>query len=205
VGSEFHTELRVANSGSGMLTLLGTNTDGSGHPLYHLGAGAELAPDQVEYDGTPARFLWAKKDGGAELSMNLRVHDVTRDALNYGTEIPIVNEGEWKIDSVTLIGVPTDPRFRNTLRIYGIFPFTASVKVGDREPVHVQLTSAPSVQDVPYAIFTDFPSEPGPVRITIEAVPILSPTIAHLETPIWAMVTVTNNETQTISTITPQP
>jgi len=45
----------------------------------------------------------------------------------------------------------------------------------------------------------------GEERITIEAEQNLLLPIVPVEVPMWAMITVTNNETQAISTITPQP
>jgi hypothetical protein len=128
--------------------------------------------------------------------MNLRVHDVTRSDVNFGTEIPIVREGDWVNDHIVLTGVPTDSRFRNTLRIYGQEPFQAVVTIGNRAPVHLTLSQANGLFEVPYAIWGDFPRDGAPVRVTIESVPN--------DVPMWAMITVTNNETQLISTITPQ-
>jgi hypothetical protein len=45
-----------------------------------------------------------------------------------------------------------------------------------------------------YGVFTDFPIGDEPVRVSIDA-----------DQPIWAFISVTNNETQMITTITPQP
>ena len=43
-----------------------------------------------------------------------------------------------------------------------------------------------------------------PVRVTIDADPDFE-TLLPVDVPFWAMITVTNNDTQVISTITPQP
>ncbi len=202
-GSEFHTALRIMNSGTAGASVYGLEQPCFGCPPVDPGeqpfdvpAGVEIAPNQVAYTGNPALFLWAGKNAGADLSMNLRVHDVTRSDVNFGTEIPVVRENDWVNDHIVLTGVPTDSRFRNTLRIYGKAPFQAVVTIGNRAPVHLTLSAVNGVFEVPYAVWGDFPRDVGPVRVTIESVPN--------DVPMWAMITVTNNETQLISTITPQ-
>ena len=202
-GSEFHTSLRIFNSGTDRASVYGLEQPCIGCPdvnpeeqPFDVPAGVDLAPNQVAYTGNPALFLWAEKNAGVDLSMNLRVHDVARSDVNFGTEIPIVRENDWLHDRIVLTGVPADPRFRNTLRIYGQQPFQAVVTVGDRPPVHLTLSGGNGLFEVPYAVFGDFPRDGAPVRVIIDSIPN--------GIPMWAMITVTNNETQLISTITPQ-
>lgn len=200
-GSEFHTELRIANIGTDVVRVYGLSEPcqitcvGNGLGAYYILKDQEVIPGQFELTGGPGRFLWIQKR--TDLAMNLRVHDVTRSALNFGTEIPIVGEKDWVKNRIVLLGVPADPRFRKTLRIYGQEAMTVTVTAGDRSPVHIALSQPGGVYDVPYGVFGDFPEGEGTVRVIITS---------ELEnTPIWAMITVTNNETQVISTITPQP
>ena len=212
-GSEFHTSLRIANSGRDWAAIHGLEpvcvfgpcSEIPVYQPYFVGPGDEIQPSAVEYKGTPGRFLWAEKNETVELSFNLRVHDVTRSDSNFGTEIPVVRDNDWTINKIVLIGVPSDPRFRNTLRIYGQNPFIAKITVGDRPAVRIPLSTTNSIFDVPYAAFGDFPIDAGTLRVTIEAESLLGPMIGPIEEPMWAMITVTNNDTQLISTITPQP
>lgn len=210
-GSEFHTALRMSNSGTDWGAVYGLAeenpcgfdpciTDYDYGP-YSLAPGDEMHPSQVAYTGKPGRIVWVKND--ADLPMNLRVHDVTRSQLNFGTEIPIVRENDWLWNRIVLLGVPTDPRFRNTLRIYGQVPFTALVKVGDREPVRVTLSEADPPFEVPYGVFSDFPDNGAPTRVIIDVERDFTPGVP-IPVAIWAMITVTNNDTQVITTITPQ-
>lgn len=200
-GSEFHTALRIVNTGTDVVRVYGLSEPcqitcvGHGVGAYYVEKDQEVVPGQLELTGGPGRFLWIQKR--TDLAMNLRVHDVTRSALNFGTEIPIVGEKDWVKNRVVLLGVPADPRFRKTLRIYGQEAMTVTVTVGDRAPVHIALSQPGGVYDVPYGVFGDFPEGSGTLRVTITS---------ELENaPMWAMITVTNNETQVISTITPQP
>jgi hypothetical protein len=221
-GSIFHTELRIANDSDEAVLLIGLESDrctpicfpGGLFP-YLLDAGAETEPGDVELNGSPGRFVYVAADQVRDLSMNLRVHDITRGAQNFGTEIPIVRESEFRKNRIVLVGVPTDARFRNTLRIYGEMPVDVLITVGDLPAVRTKLVggisfpggigiSIPDFSKPAYAAFSSFPTGAGTVRVIIEADPDFV-TLLPIETQLWAFVTVTNNETQAISTITPQP
>lgn len=218
-GSEFHTDLRIANESDNVVFLLGL--DGSRcSPLclpslfpLTLDPHEEAGPGDITLNGAPGRFVFIAADQVSSLSMNLRVHDVARGGLNYGTEIPIARESDFRTNRITFVGVPTDARFRNTLRIYGESPIDVLVKVGDQAPVRVRLTggfSFPGGIDLSdlfkpaYASFNSFPTGNAPVRVTVEADPDFV-SLLPIEIPLWAFITVTNNDTQVISTITPQP
>lgn len=209
-GSVFVSDLNVWNAGGSTVQLYGVV------PLcfpilcvpFDRSAPYDIAPggetSNFDADGTPGRFVYVKKDQLVDLAMNLRVRDTTREALNFGTEIPIVREDEMVLNRIVFTGVPVDPRFRNTLRIYSTFPFTAIVTVGNRPPVRVRMSDPSGIFDPSYAIFGDFPRDGGEVRVTIDT-ELDFQTLLPVDVPIWAIITVTNNETQVISTITPQP
>lgn len=171
---------------------------------YDLIPHADTGAGTFDPNGNPGRFMYVKKDQLKGLAMNLRVYDTTRAALNFGTEMPIVREDEMVLNRIVFTGVPTNPRFRNTLRIYSTFPFDAIVTVGNRAPVRVRMSDSTGVYDPSYAIFSDFPTDGTLVNVTIDA-ELDFQTLLPVDVPMWAMITVTNNETQVISTITPQP
>jgi hypothetical protein len=208
-GSEFHTDLRAVNTGPDPVSINGltVNCETCLPPAnvpYVLAPGEELMPSDVLLSGSPGRFLYVANTEVGSLAMNLRVYDITHDALNFGTEMPIVRESEFSINKIELIGVPTDPRFRNTLRIYSTFQSEAIVTIGDRASVRIPLTGGTTQYDAAYAQYSDFPTGGAPVRVTIEVDPGFV-SLLPVEIPVWAFITVTNNETQAIATITPQP
>jgi hypothetical protein len=218
-GSEFHTDLRIANDSENVVFLLGLDSLRCSpiclptlFPLT-LDPNEEVGPEDITLNGSPGRFVFIAADQVSSVAMNLRVHDVTRGGLNYGTEIPIVRESDFKTNRITFVGVPTDARFRNTLRIYGESPIDVLVTVGDLPPVRVRLTGGftfPGGIDLSdffrpsYVAFSSFPTGIAPVRVTVEADPDFV-SLLPIEVPLWAFITVTNNDTQVISTITPQP
>lgn len=210
-GSEFHTSLYVTNRANTPVTMVFANagciiciqTPGMG--AIAVPANGDLGPATFEYNGNPGRFVYVMTQATSPLSMNLRVHDVTRDDRSFGVEIPVVSDSEFFAERIVLTGIPTDARFRNTLRIYSESADTVTLTIQGREPVLVPLTSnIGDPLDPKYAMYTDFPVDAGVIHITIDAPP-LPPGPPLIPSPIWAFVTVTNNETQVISTITPQP
>jgi hypothetical protein len=127
--------------------------------------------------------------------------------LNFGTEIPVVREREMTSRSLDLVAVPTDSRFRRTLRIYATGPtflwvnFTDGAETFQRT---VTLAAGGDGFEPAYAELSDFPTFASGAKqatVTIEAPPTASP---FPQPPYWAFISVTNNDTQVITTITPQ-
>jgi hypothetical protein len=206
-GSEFRTELTVHNTSDRVVALFGIREECEVClPEDISGNGVELAPGATfrpRYDGTPGRFIEAAFGDFDLLAANLRVYDVSRDEQNFGTEIPIVRDHELTSAPIHLAGVPVDARFRNTLRIYGTKSATVRVTIGSKS-TDLFLVAGPDEFDPAYAAFTDFtyiapaPNQTPTVRITITPLhPGADPA------RIWAFVSVTNNATQMITTVTP--
>lgn len=207
-GSRFITEFRAANRGSEPLGILGLTpvciSACPGIPPQAIGipAGSEVLPQHVVNDGFPGAFVYVEKAYADALWVNLRVFDDSRSADNFGTEIPVVREKDFSRDlPIVFTGVPTDPRFRTTLRIYATQAVTVTVDLGDAYPVRQVALRPGWTEFVPaYAQIGDLPSGVGPLKIRI--IPP-GPDEPGFFTPIWAFISVTNNETQLITTITP--
>lgn len=176
-------------------------------------------------DGTDGAFVYLPKEPSSRVGMSLRVRDLSRNAQNFGTEIPLVTEADYYGESnvpMQLVDVPTDPKYRATLRIYG--PDEAPVT-----GVRVQVFAQPSgrlieeyqvdLHGIVTAVFNPFPLHPSyvqldpltpAVRASGERVRIalyarrFSSVIPPPAIPLWAFVTITNNETQQVTTITPK-
>ena len=206
-GAEFHTDVTVGNLGKAVLSLSGLAYDcaviiscPATPNRIDLPADRVLRSDEVVHNGAPGRFVFVPKEDMDRLSMSLRVHDVTREELNFGTEMPIVRESEFVNGPIVFPLVPDFSFYRNTLRIYAASPVDVLVKAGSQPAVRLHLTGAADQFDPAYAVFNHFRGA-GFARVTItvdqpdNATPI----------PIWAFITVTNNQTQAITTITPRP
>ena len=154
--------------------------------------------------GFPGAFVFIPRQHVNDVDVSLRIQDVSRQSQTWGTSIPIVRATQFK-PAVHVIGVPADSRFRLTLRIYGYSqPGPVRVRVFDpasatpfadvtlnlqgRDPAYLQLD--------PLTLPTIAP----PPLIRIEVSSAIDP-----PQPVWAFVSVTNNETQHVTVIAPSP
>jgi hypothetical protein len=219
-GSEFRTTARLWNKGLSTVTFYGLDTlctlidppiDPSvQYPLHPRSPTLNLFP---ECSQAPARLFYVPR-GDTSFAASLRVWEVSRQSENHGVEIPVVYRKDFSQESIALLDVPNDPKFRLTLRIYGLNRGTDFVnvtiassnnQVGVLHQLPLLHSSDPFVPS--YTVFTDFPpravidSEELTVLVEVPRGPggVVIPGSA-----IWAFITVTNNETQHITTVTPQ-
>jgi IPT/TIG domain len=211
-GSEFHTTPRIWNeSATEGVTLYGIDTScylftPVIYPLFpqELNPGAEDLILLTGCSTTPGRLFWVPK-GQDTVAANLRVRDVTREAESHGVQIPVVRRDDFR-GRLSLLGVPIDKRFRNTLRIYSLAQTEVLVNIQIDADLHqVYLQPGRDLFEPASFTFTDFPlPEELPAGKSTVRVVVTQP---HGESqpaiPIWAFITVTNNETQQITTITP--
>jgi hypothetical protein len=219
-GSFFETTATFWNKGLTQVSFFGLDTrcapvDPSTHPEYFvpLPARAEhemtLFPDCSEAVGK----LFFVPKGDKSIAASLRVWETSKQAENHGVEIPVVRREDFSEESVALLNVPVDPKFRLTMRIYGLNRGTNFVNVsfGNRS-MQVPLQPGRTIFEPSYAIVTDFaPADTAPPSSRQHDMTVLvdvprGPGGVNIPgTPIWAFITVTNNVTQHITTITPQP
>ena len=212
-GSRFETTARVANQsmvsdstlyGLDTTCYLFTPVTGPYDPIG-MGPDTVLLPGCSESTG---RVFYLTK--GSRLAASLRVRDVSRQASSHGVEIPVVRLSEFTNDRITLLGVPADPRFRKTLRVYSMSGRDMWVTISINGTGIGQLHLDPR-QDlfVPaYGSFTDFPLDlPAESMMQVDlSFGTLPDGTIHPDTPrIWGFISVTNNDTQEITVISPQP
>lgn len=203
-GSRFVTELRVHNGPDKQAYIFGLTPLPPVEPfenplLVHVNT--TIPPHIFNYSGKPGAFVYVPVSSPMP-EFNLRVFDESRSAFNFGTEIPVVFEREFGTTPFKLLGVPLDPRFRNTLRLYATGPTVASVRIGD--VVHtVQIPAGANMFEPAYAQFSEFPIGQGTVDVTITPSTITVPFPGASAPLVWGFISVTNNDTQLITTITP--
>jgi hypothetical protein len=149
----------------------------------------------------------------ATVSMNLRVFDRSRAAIDAGTQVPIVRERDLLTATAHLLSVPVDSRFRLMLRIYEATPIASQYRVriysqdaGTNPDVllsTMELTAVTEGEPGMYAVYPAYADaaveiaaqESGLARMEIEP---LTP-----KARFWAVVSVTNNDTQRVTLVTP--
>ena len=166
-----------------------------------------------------ARLLYVNRAGAADLSAGLRLHETSRSEVDAGTEIPIVRDAALRTAAIHLHGVPLDTNFRAMLRVYelgvddarfhvsifeqgdgidaaslldefelrAIAPETGSFR---QHPAYADSALTLSTPPVPVLL------RPPTVRVDVEP---LTPGSRY-----WAFVSITNNDTQRVTLVTPQ-
>lgn len=225
LGSIWESELSIHSRAPGLRTLSvvyrGCQLSACPSEPVVLDGGATRVFRGGGFDGAdgsrPGVLLYLKRDEADLFAFSLHIKDRSRSTTTAGTEIPVVREGELSSGKLLLLNVPFQSGFRNLLRIYDPFP------LGDSPVVKIRILSnadeilrelnvtldRSSHNDLPHipgypgyaqvADFEDIQSRLGSsqtARIEIEP---LTPGLKF-----WAFVAVTNNETQHVTTITPQ-
>ena len=157
---------------------------------------AEIPTEESVYvtpNGTPARFAYVPKEQMKDLSMTLLAYERTSGELE---TLPVVRFDEAADTEIALPSVPLSPARRATLRIYAAQPATVTLRVGrvavTEETIH--LAPGRDMFDPAYAAWSNFPDVEPEVDVRLTS-----------DVPVWAMVTLTNNSTNTITAIAPQP
>ena len=173
-------------------------------------------------------FLYVAKDQAADVHFELRVRDLTRQAQTWGTEIPVVREQDYRTSRFDLVDIPVTNGFRELLRVYDLDPSLgkAQVRVQLFGTLHRLTPFTSSLQPAPQDMLLldaarDFAyttsgggvlTYPGYVELgdlgqyaqggTFDSVRVeIQPlTAGHRY---WAMVSVTNNDSQHVTMITP--
>ena len=202
-GSRFETTARVSNrTFAQQSTFYGVDTTcyitiGVNRPYdaNTITQGRELLTGCSRSIG---RVFWVRRSGNP-LVANLRVRDTSRQASSHGVEVPVVQLSDFTNDRIVLMGVPADPRFRKTLRVYSLDSgdVFATLAFTGQSVGQIFLKPSSNIFEPAYAEFSDFPTN-LPAGSTME-VSLASPK------RIWAFISVTNNDTQEITLISPQP
>ena len=187
--SSWVSELAVTNENAGPVTIAGATIAG--------GTTALLTPPS----SNTGAFVLVPRSAAANVTMSLHVRDTSRDAEGFGTEIPVVPETQFR-PFVVLNGIPSDARFRNLLRIYGYGGLFAHATVTLRDDASgVELKT----ETVDFSDYAQLPLDTlaghSRLRAEISATQPASPLVPA--PPLWAFVSVTNNDTQQVTTITP--
>lgn len=183
-----------------------------------------LNPFRGSDSSIPGVVWFLHEEDARFVHFDLRLRETSQGTVRQGIHIPIVREAELYTRPLELLNVPVDTGKRTSLRIYN--PDAAGDDAHrDRTPALIRLEILTNVHQVDSVTLVDqtlelpVPDvdprrEPGvvqflslrehfPALIGSESVRIrISPLEEGLR--IWAMASVTDNETQYVSLITPE-
>lgn len=166
-------------------------------------------------DETPGELIWLSRADAANARFTLRIRDLSRQSLTWGTEIPVVRESQYRQRPITLLNVPLDARFRVTLRAYDPdvhdnaafrFDFIDAESGALLASRTVAAVSKPSGHGGFRRVAGC--AQIGDVRSTL---PELTAAVVRVDiapvngaTRFWAFGSATNDDTQHVTLITPQ-
>jgi hypothetical protein len=139
-----------------------------------------------------------------KIDLGLAIRDTSRSAQDLGTEIPVVRQPRLYARTFSIPNVSNDPRYRLTLRLYSL---ESAQTFGLR--IYRNVSSDPVVTksivlNGGFAVINDllaaYPEIGafGPLRVEID------PGIRNGYKSAWGFITVTNNDTQHVTVLSPQ-
>ncbi len=155
------------------------------------------------YASQPMMWLLPPADHADRLHFTVRLHETSRDPDGPGTEIPVIRSRDFQKTQVWLPSIPTSSRFRSTLRVL-TNGYSVTVRVMD--DTTGQLLSEQTVQ-------RSFPTDGPSLGMVTFDNPLAAAVVgahervrieADSQSPVWAMVTLTDNESQRVQIFTPR-
>jgi hypothetical protein len=169
-----------------------------------LSANAQLANNANPW----GHVLYALRGTTSTVDVSSRIRDTSRQALTAGTEVPVVHERDFR-GQIRFPNVPVDARFRTTLRLWALddFPqFIVQVDPGTNivAPLSVTLIPGTAMYFGTADLTPLLPqAKTTPVTVTIFPSGFPSTLTPVLFPPIWGMLSITNNDTQQVTILSP--
>jgi hypothetical protein len=219
-GSRWQTTAWIANIGPEAIDVRWPACFGVGIspcPQYHHlppdGRPAPVTPDRA--NSTPGAFLYVPKFALGQVFADARVQDLSRDADSEGTELPLVRVDDFLTD-LLLLDVRYQPPYRALLRVYGRShtPQRVRMRVWSRDAAGDPLLDVTrDLNGYVSVVAVQFPLEPAYTELSLDSLPPGQAGVPKLRIevsavdgqPLWACASITNNTTQQVTIVTPQP
>lgn len=185
-------------------------------PYVEIGRHRTQKPPLFGNGRSTGAFIYVPNPLVDAVKKSQRVRDLSQNAASWGTELPIVPREDAKT-GMWLIDIPTDPKYRATLRIYH---WSQQSGLPARVTIHAPNRTAPVAEYVLHSNGFGEDFEEGLSHPAYSQVDLLTPDVraagatihveidnmsANVSPPfphIWAFVSITNNETQQVTIVT---
>jgi hypothetical protein len=151
-------------------------------------------------------FLYVQRDLANAVDLVVHVYDSSHPA-DSNVDVPVVRSREFR-PSIRLLNVPLDASVRSLLRVYDYSSF-GPITVSARDDAGHTLGSV-TLQPQNGSTDFDYPMNPAATAVRVDQIPgaaghdsVILDISSDLNAPIWAFVSVTNNDTQHINLIVP--
>jgi len=209
-GSQWTTEVAITNAADVPLDIFKSPFTNS--PPLEPGETRMLTTSTTGQLPT-GMFLYVPRGEERSLQFNALVRDLSRQSEQLGTELPIVRESEFFHQRFNLMNVPADSRYRVALRTYalGAAPVVLSIyRMSDasllvRDTLQVGSFSSTQPANVTVSdLVVKYPQLAGAGSLRVEIQRPFEGIYGPFDPGIWAFISVTNNETQHVTIISPQ-
>jgi len=164
------------------------------------------------YADYPFMILHPPADHVGNLHFTVRLRETSRDPDGPGTEIPVLRTKDFQQKQVWLPSIPTSTRFRANLRVFTrasiitvrVKDNTTGELLAQREIRRLIPTDGDSFGTLTFNDLFEAPVVRAHEKVRIEVESgseVWSPSVFL---PVWAMVTLTDNESQRVQVFTPQ-
>ena len=232
-GAQWETSIEVTTSRDDFFTLpqpaLVYASDTRGGCLRTTVAPRMSARVCPELEHAAGLLLWVPRTvKETELHVSIRVRDTSKNATSAGTFVPVVRESDLTGDTMVLLDVPVDARFRTALRVYDAFGFpgVAGLTIYDSDdyrrgralPLLDTTVTLDDPNPEPYTrhirrpgfrligdLVGAYPQLAGRTSVTVVvrgSHPLVSPPLPYER--FYALASVTNNATQEVTIISPR-
>jgi len=165
-----------------------------------------IGTKQLINNGNPwGHVLYAMRGTTGSLDFASRIRDTSRQALTAGTEVPVVRERDFR-GQLRFLNVPTDARYRVTLRLWSLGDFPQFIAVVNSATIIQQQVL--TVSNIPGTSMWFATADLTPLLTASNGTPTTVTVVGALyflpPPPIWGMLSITNNDTQQVTIISPQ-
>jgi hypothetical protein len=203
-GSQWTTESFLYSNGSGAFFR---------DPLPCAGCtnAFSIGTKQLINDGNPwGHVLYALRGTTGSLVMASRIRDTSRQSQTAGTEVPVVRESDFRAQ-LRFLNIPVDAKYRVTLRLWALGDFSPYIAVVDSIPAQqrpLSLAQIPGTSmwfgslDVTSLVAQGIGN---PTNLSVSPAPFSPqfPSANSVPAPIWGMLSITNNDTQQVTIVSP--
>lgn len=153
--------------------------------------------------------LYAMRGTIGNVVMASRIRDTSRQSQTAGTEVPVVRERDFR-GQLRFVNVPADSRYRVTLRLWARGDYPQFIVLVDSTPAQIgplSVTRIPGTDmwfgssDVTSLVAK---AAGNPLNVLVYPSGYGSCCGSLLFPPIWGMLSITNNDTQQVTIVSPQ-
>jgi hypothetical protein len=167
-----------------------------------------IGTSQLANNGNPwGHVLYALRGTAGSLDLASRIRDTSRQALTAGTEVRVARERDFR-SRLRFMNIPVDARYRVSLRLWSLgggSQFVAAVDSIPAQQVPLSMTQIPGTSmSFASADITSLIAKGigNPTGLTVAQ--SIFESIGTPPAQIWGIVSITNNDTQQVTIVSPQ-